>query len=99
VRSLPIRGRGAGGLARQRVRLPDPARQTETARHALARAGWSVANDSDGALVVDVGAERAHEITQTLAGINVFVSELAPITRSLEDVFLELTHEDPGGPA
>ena len=40
--------------------------------------------------------DRAHEVTQALAGAGVFVSELSPITRSLEDVFLELTHEDPG---
>ena len=86
----------AGGLARHRVRLPDPARQNEIARDALVRAGWPVAFDPEGGLVVDVGAARAHEVTQTLAGINLFVSELAPITRSLEDVFLELTHEDPG---
>ena len=87
----------AGGLARHRVRLPDPVHQNEMARDALVRAGWPVAFDPEGGLVVDVGAARAHEVTQTLAGINVFVSELAPITRSLEDVFLELTHEDPGG--
>ena len=87
----------AGGHARHRVRLPDPVHQNEIARDALARAGLAAAFDDEGALVVDVGADRAHEVTRTLAGVNVFVSELAPITRSLEDVFLELTRADDAG--
>ena len=86
----------AGGNARHRVRLPDPTRENETARATLARAGWVVTADDDGALVVDVGADRAHEITRVLAEAGVFVSELAPITRSLEDVFLELTRAESG---
>ena len=85
----------AGGHARHRVRLPDPAGQSRIARDALTRAGWSVALDDSGALVVDVATDRSHEVTRSLAEVGVFVSELAPITRSLEDVFLELTHENP----
>ena len=84
----------AGGLARHRVRLPDPARQNEVARDALARAGYAVTFDEENLLVVEVGADRAHEVTHTLADAGVFLSELAPITRSLEDVFLELTRAD-----
>jgi ABC-2 type transport system ATP-binding protein len=87
----------AGGLARHRVRLPDPAAQNAIASDALARAGWTANLDDEGALVVDVGADRSHEVTRTLAEANVFVSELAPITRSLEDVFLELTRADDAG--
>jgi len=84
----------AGGLARHRVRLPDPDRQHEVARDALSRAGFAVSIDDEHLLVVDVGADRAHEVTRTLADAGVFLSELAPITRSLEDVFLELTGAD-----
>ena len=84
----------AGGQARHRVRLPDPAGQNGHARDALAHAGWAVSLDDEGALVVDVGANRAHEVTRTLAEIGMFVSELSPVTRSLEDVFLELTRAD-----
>ena len=86
----------AGGHARHRVRLPDPQRQNEIARAVLGGAGWHTDLDGEGGLLVDVTAERAHEITQALAASGVFVSELTPITRSLEEVFLELTHEDVG---
>lgn len=89
----------AGGLARHRVRVPDPAAQNAIARDALARAGWTANIDDEGALVIDVGADQSHEVTRTLAEVNVFVSELAPITRSLEDVFLELTRADDAGDA
>ena len=87
----------AGGNARHRIRLPDPVHQNEIARDALGRAGLPAAFDDEGALVVDVGADRSHEVTRTLAAANVFVSELTPITRSLEDVFLELTRADDAG--
>jgi len=87
----------AGGHARHRVRLPDPVHQNEIARDALARAGLPAVSDDEGALVVDVGADRSHEVTRVLAEANVFVSELTPVTRSLEDVFLELTRADDAG--
>jgi len=87
----------AGGHARHRVRLPDPVHQNEIARDALARAGLPAVFDDEGALVVDVGADRSHEVTRVLAEANVFVSELTPVTRSLEDVFLELTRADDAG--
>jgi ABC-2 type transport system ATP-binding protein len=86
----------AGGHARHRVRVPDPAHQNEIARAVLGGAGWHTALDGEGGILVDVTAERAHEITQALAASGVFVSELTPITRSLEEVFLELTHEEAG---
>ena len=44
-------------------------------------------------LRVGVDAERAGWVTQTLAGAGLWVTELRPIDRSLEDVFLELTGE------
>ncbi len=84
----------AGGLARHRIRLPDPPRQNDVARSALGRAGFNAAFDPEGDLVVDVDAKRSHEVTRALAESNVFVSEISPITRSLEDVFLELTRAD-----
>jgi ABC-2 type transport system ATP-binding protein len=89
----------AGGHARHRVRLPDPVHENEIARNALARAGLPSVFDDDGALVVDVGADRSHEVTRVLAEASVFVSELTPVTRSLEDVFLELTRADDAGGA
>ena len=86
----------AGSQARHRVRLPEPARP-EPVRSLLTAAGFSTTIDDEGALVVEVGADRAHEVTRVLAEQGLFVSELTPITRSLEEVFLELTRADDAG--
>lgn len=77
-----------GANARFRVRVDDP-----RARDVLAAGGWTVGADTDGLLVVDVEASRSHEVTSTLAHAGIYLSELTPIARSLEEVFLELTEE------
>ncbi len=79
-----------GANARYRVRVDDP-----RARAVLTAGGWTVEPDDGGALVVDVDASRSHEVTSSLAREGIFLSELTPIARSLEDVFLELTEEQP----
>ena len=79
-----------GTNARYRVRVDDP-----RAQDVLATGGWRVARESDGALVVEVEASRSHEVTSTLARAAIYLSELTPVARSLEDVFLELTEEPP----
>jgi ABC-type multidrug transport system ATPase subunit len=78
-----------GSRTRFRVRVADP-----RARDVLTGAGWPVEADADGSLVVDVDATRSAEVTATLAGAGIFLSELTPVARSLEEVFLELTEED-----
>lgn len=77
-----------GTNAHFRVRADDP-----RARDVLMSAGWQVESDADGALVVGVDASRSHEVTSTLARAGIYLAELSPIARSLEDVFLELTEE------
>lgn len=77
-----------GTNARFRVRVDDV-----RARDVLTAGGWTVAPDADGALLVDVDPSRSHEVTSALAGAGIFLSELTPVSRSLEDVFLELTEE------
>ncbi len=77
-----------GTNARFRVRVDD-----QRARDVLTSGGWTVAADPDGALLVDVDPSRSHEVTSTLAGAGIYLSELTPVARSLEDVFLELTEE------
>jgi ABC-2 type transport system ATP-binding protein len=57
----------------------------------LTAAGFSGGWDHDGALVVNVAPERSYEVTRALANAGLYVSELTPVSRSLEDVFLELT--------
>ena len=78
-----------GATARYRVRVDDP-----RARDVLVAGGWHVEAEPDGAWVVDVGANRSSDVTSTLAAGGIFLSELTPIARSLEEVFLELTEED-----
>jgi ABC-2 type transport system ATP-binding protein len=77
-----------GANAHYRVRVDDP-----RARDVLTSGGWTVEPDGDGTMVVAVDASRSHEVTGTLAHAGIYLSELTPIARSLEDVFLELTEE------
>jgi ABC-2 type transport system ATP-binding protein len=75
-----------GTNAHYRVRADDP-----RAREVLTAGGWPVEPDGDGTIVVAVDSSRSHEVTETLAHAGIYLSELTPIARSLEDVFLELT--------
>ena len=77
-----------GTDARFRVRVDDA-----RARDVLTAGGWTVTVDADGVLLVDVDPSRSHEVTSTLAGAGIYLSELTPVARSLEDVFLELTEK------
>jgi ABC-type multidrug transport system ATPase subunit len=77
-----------GTNARYRVRVDDL-----RARGVLTARGWVVSPDADGTFLVDVDPSRSHEVTSTLAGAGIYLSELSPVARSLEDVFLELTEE------
>jgi ABC-2 type transport system ATP-binding protein len=77
-----------GTNARFRVRVDDP-----RARDVLTAAGFAFTADDDGALLVDVEPARSSEVTSALAQAGIYLSELSPVARSLEDVFLELTEE------
>jgi ABC-type multidrug transport system ATPase subunit len=78
-----------GANAQFRVRVADP-----RARDVLTADGWTLDTDADGILVVDVDESRSHEVTAALARAGIYLSELTPVARSLEDVFLELTEEN-----
>jgi ABC-type multidrug transport system ATPase subunit len=77
-----------GTTGRYRVRASDG-----RAPDVLGRSGWMVNPDGDGAFVVDVGTASGESVTRTLAEAGIFLSELTPVARSLEEVFLELTEE------
>jgi ABC-2 type transport system ATP-binding protein len=49
----------------------------------------------DGHLVVDAPMDRAWEITRALSQRDVYVRELVPVHRSLEEFFMEITGTDP----
>ncbi len=79
---------GGSTTSASRVVVDAPDRATEHLR----AAGFTVAED-DGALRVE-GAPAPEEITRLLAEHDLFVSELSPVRRDLESVFLQLTKSD-----
>jgi ABC-2 type transport system ATP-binding protein len=80
---------GAGAASTTRVRVAD---QPTAAAH-LERAGFTVATNGDGALHVE-GAAQPEQITRVLAEQGMYVSELTPVRRDLESVFLQLTKDN-----
>ena len=78
----------AGGAAGFLVRVDD----LETAASVLDRAGMRTQRTDDGLLRVEQVRDAAR-VTETLAAERLWVTELRPEERTLEDVFLELTGE------
>lgn len=70
-----------GTSSAYRVGAPDPV----AARRVLTDAGFTVSED----LVVET--ERPAAVTEALGGAGIWLSELTPVRRDLESVFLELT--------
>jgi ABC-2 type transport system ATP-binding protein len=83
-----------GAVSRFRVAVPGGEAEHGAAANALAAAGFRGTHDERGHLVVEVTHDRAHEVTRALAAASIYLSELSPIERTLEEAFLELTHED-----
>jgi ABC-2 type transport system ATP-binding protein len=77
-----------GTVSRYRVRAGDT-----RAFDVVQRAGWSVTPDGDGTFVVETNGAGGEVVTQALAEQGIYLSELTPVAKSLEDVFLELTEE------
>jgi len=66
------------------------------ARSTLGALDWVEAvRDDGGLLVVDAPKERSWEITRVLAQRDIYVRELVPVHRSLEEFFMEITDTDP----
>ncbi len=81
-----------GEVAAHRVRAPD----ADAAAAALLAAGLPFRTEPDASLLVEVA--EATEVTRTLGEAGVWLSELSPVRRDLESVFLELTTDDPAEP-
>ena len=77
--------------AHTRVGVSDPAR----AASVLTAAGFTVTRDEDDLLVK--GHDHPEEITRTLAGENLYVTELSAVRPDLESFFLTLTGHRPHG--
>jgi ABC-type multidrug transport system ATPase subunit len=75
-----------------RLRTTDDAK----ARAALADMNWvQHVEHQDGSLMVTAPPARAWEISRALAQREVYVNELMPVHRSLEEFFMEITGTDP----
>jgi ABC-2 type transport system ATP-binding protein len=73
------------------LRINVPESQIKSAEGALlARPGVNAVNVEDGSLVVEASVDGA-ELNRTLVEAGIYASRIAPIERSLESVFLELT--------
>ncbi|HEY1740403.1 MAG TPA: ABC transporter ATP-binding protein [Acidimicrobiia bacterium] len=83
------------GSSRYTVKVPGGVEARDRAMGVLTAHGWTVALDDDGDAVVDVEPERAHEITRWLASEGLYVNELTPVTRTLEEAFLAITGTTP----
>jgi ABC-2 type transport system ATP-binding protein len=79
---------GGGGM-----RVGVVGESLESAMTVLRGHRWQCNLDGDGALVVELPAERGAEITRALAGAGIYLHELAPVAISLEDVFLHITRD------
>jgi ABC-2 type transport system ATP-binding protein len=83
------------GSSRYTVKVPGGTEARDHVLQVLADGGWAAVPDADGDAVVDVEAERAHEVTRLLASEGLYLSELSPITRTLEEAFLAITGTTP----
>lgn len=90
----------AQGTIQELLREHDALRLCTTddasARATLAAIAWvERTEERDGGLVVTAPQERAWEITRALAERQIYVKELVPLHRSLEEYFMEITGTDP----
>ncbi len=85
-----------GELLRQHDTLRLRTTDDDQAAPALSALPWIEAVSRDGgALVVTAPQDRAWEITRALGEGGIYVSELAPVHRTLEEYFMDLTGTDP----
>ncbi len=68
-----------------------------TARRVLAELDWvGSVLDADGAMLVEAPPDRAGDLSEALARVAVYPTELQTVTTSLEQYFLEVTGEEEG---
>jgi ABC-2 type transport system ATP-binding protein len=85
-----------GGVSRYRVRLAGGEPERNRAAAVLQQHGIEAwAGEDVASLVVGTEAERAPDVTRVLATAGIYLAELSPIERTLEEAFFELTREQP----
>ena len=81
----------AGGVSRYSVKVAGDAQTQANAATRLRETGFAVQPGEHDNGIIDVAPERAHEVTKALADVGIYVSELTPHGRTLEEAFVELT--------
>ncbi len=84
-----------GGVSRYRVAVPGGEAERNRASAVLQQHGLEVFAGDGLSLLVGADAERAAEVTRILAEAGVYLSELSPVERTLEEAFFELTRDEP----
>jgi len=90
----------AQGTIKELLREHDTLRMRSTddagATSVLSALPWVEAvAQQDGSLVITAPQERSWEIARALADRQIYVSELVPLHRTLEEFFMEITETDP----
>ena len=85
----------ADGREQVRVKTTDD----ESASGILSALDWveNVTASEDGSMLATAPMERSGDLTAALAQSQVYVTEMGPVKTSLEEYFLEVTHESDGG--
>jgi len=84
-----------GGVSRYRVVVPGGELERNSASAVLQQEGFEVHAGDGLSLVVGAEADRAAGVTRALAGAGIYLAELSPVERTLEEAFFELTRDQP----
>jgi ABC-2 type transport system ATP-binding protein len=82
-------------VSRYRVVVPGGEPERNDASALLQQHGFEVYAGDGLSLVVGADAERAADVTRALAGAGIWLAELSPVERTLEEAFFELTRDQP----
>ena len=82
-----------GGVSRYSVKVAGDVAIQDAAARMLREAGFVVTAGNHDSGLVTVEPDKAHEITKLLANAGIYVNELTPQGRTLEEAFVELTAE------
>jgi len=83
-----------GAVSRYRVAVPGGEPERNAASAVLQQQGFEVYAGDGLTLVVGADAERAAGITRALAQAGIYLAELSPVERTLEEAFFELTRDE-----
>lgn len=97
VRTGTVRELMTSGESRFTVSVPGGAAEHGAAASVLRAAGFDVVSTPANSLSVAADVHEASRLTQVLADAEIYLSFLAPVERTLEDAFLELTEHAPSG--